>query len=229
MKKIVLSTVLVMALASSNLVAWGMPSIAGVGADSSKSSGAALTAEEVDAVLSNIKKATALFDKSISKLSLALLDKDAKAKIDAEMEKAQKITDPKERDAAIAEVRTNQLAAIKKVTESAEGKEKVSKLSKQQAKSFIAATYNFSLAGLMDANAITLAKDVTQKVSANPMAATSFISKVNDLKDAVKTLPVQVEQIVSVGSKIVDLAKSNKIDIKLPSSATEAPNTSDDA
>ena len=100
MKKVVLSTVVAMALATSSF-AWGLPSIPGVGADSSKSGGVALTVTEVDAVLLSVKNATNLLDKSIAKLSLTLLDKDAKAKIDAEMEQAQKITDTKERDAKI--------------------------------------------------------------------------------------------------------------------------------
>ena len=225
MRRIVLSTVVVMALASSGF-AFGMPSIPGLGASSANADGAALTVGEVDAVLLSVKNATNLLDQSIAKLSSALLDKDAKAKIDAELEKAQKITDTKERDAKTAEVRTNLIAEVKKATESKEGKAKVSKLSGQQLKCFSAATFNFSLAGLIDVTAAALAIDAVQKAAANPMSVMSFASKIDDLKSVVATIPVQAGQIGTIGSKIVDLAKSNKIDIKLPMSGTEKPKES---
>ncbi|MFA6145175.1 MAG: hypothetical protein WCW84_07075 [Sulfurimonas sp.] len=222
MKKVVLSTVVAMALATSSF-AWGLPSVPSLGADSSKSSGTALTAADIDVILVSVKNATALLDGSVSKLSSALLDKDAKAKIDAEMEKAQKITDTKERDAKIAEARTSQIAELKKATESVEGKEKISKLNKTQLKSFASATFNFSLAGLMDLDAVSLASAALQKALANPMAVMSFSSKVDDLKSVVATLPVQAGHIGTIGSKIVDLAKSNKIQIKLPTSNKQKP------
>ena len=229
MKKVVLSTVVAMTLATSSFAGWGLPSVPSLGADSSKSGAASLTAAEVDVVLLNVKDATVLLDKSITKLSSVLLDKDAKAKIDAEMEKAQKISDTKERDAKIAEARASNIAELKKATESTEGKAKLSKLNKEQLKSFASATFNFSLAGLMDVAAANLAKDAVQKAAANPMAVMSFASKIDDLKNVVATLPVQAGQIATIGSKIIDIAKSNKIDLKVPKSTTEKPQASDDA
>lgn len=220
MKKIVLSTVVVMALASSSF-AFGMPSVPGLGASSSSAS--SVSAADIDAVLSKAKQAEQLLVKSIGNISKAILSKEEAAKFDAAMESANKMSDPKEKQAAINKAVADTGAQISKASEDKNLKENLKKASDAKKASLANAGFNFLLAGKKDGEALLGVNSTVSALTSNPSAAMQFGPQLSSLKDLASSLPAQGTSIAQIGGKLYDLMKAGGIKTELPASAAAEP------
>lgn len=223
MKKIVLSSILVMAISFTGC-GLGDASI-----PSSSSSKSTLTEQDIDQVLVVSKKATELLKKSTLNLTGVLSGSEAKAKLEASLADANKIDDPKERDAKVNALVSDAAAQAIKDGETEEGKAKLEALSSDQKKETGKAIVNLTMAGLLDAYAVKLGTDVADKASADPMGAgVTYASKLVEVKDVVAALPDQVVEISKMSESLVAIAQTGGIAVELPtqSDVTEAVSSS---
>jgi hypothetical protein len=148
-------------------------------------------------------------------------NKDVAAELKRQMQAAQEIKDPKEREAAISKVKENQKAELLAASENQETVGKLSQLSGEQKKLASASLYNFALAGLKDKTVIELANGVISKVQANPSAAMSYSKDISRTKDIATTLPSQVTKIVQISDNMIKLARTGQIEIVVPKTSTD--------
>jgi hypothetical protein len=220
MKKIVLSTVVVMALASSSF-AFGMPSVPGLGASSSSAS--SLSAADIDAVLSKAKQAEDLLVSSTGDISKAILSKEEAAKFDAAIATANKISNPKEKAAAIKTAIDSTNTLIAKAADDKNVQESLKKASNEKKEALASAGFNFLLAGKKDGEALLGVNSTVSSLTSNPSAAMQFSSQLSSLKDLASSLPTQGSSIVQIGGKLYDLMKAGGIKTELPATASDQP------
>lgn len=220
MRKIVLSTVLAMAFASSGF-AFGMPSVPGLGGGSSATS--SVSAADIDTVLSKAKQAEQLLVASIGNISKAILSKEDAAKFDAAIETANKISDPKERASAINKTVDETNAKIAKAADDKNLQENLKKASDKKKEALSHAGFNFLLAGKKDAEALLGINSTVSSLTSNPSAAMQFGPQLSSLKDLATSLPAQGSSIAQIGGKLYDLMKAGGIKTELPASASVEP------
>jgi hypothetical protein len=208
MKKIVLSAVVIAALSAPAFCGmFGMPSLPGAG--SSQSAGNALSDKDIDLIFVAVKKGEELMSKSTIAITEILLGSKAKEDLLAKLAEAEKINDPKEKDAKKAKIYTDASTEVKKFAESKDGQEALKKLSSAQKTEAGKAIGNFALAGLVDLAAVKMGQSVVKRASADPMgAAVKYASKLSMIKDIIATVPAQATEIGKMSQQLFAIAKT---------------------
>ena len=228
MKKIILSSVLIAGLGFTGC-GLSMPSVPGI-PGSAQSTGKSLSGNDIDAMLTAAEAGKKLLRKSTIEITGILLGSKAKEELQAKLDSASKIEDPKEKDAKIAEVLSNAATEAIKQGESAEGKEKMKNLSDKQNKQALKAITNFALAGLVDYKAVKLGQAIVEGAKNDPMGAAKFANKLGEIKDTLSTLPEQAAEIGKMTTSLIAIAKTGGIAVEMPSESkvTEASTSSRD-
>jgi len=195
-------------------------SVAPVGG-AAAAAGGSLSSQDFESINKLFTEADGLLQNSVNSLVQMVCNKDVAEELSRKMQAAQETKDPKEREAAIKQVREDQAAALLAASENKETAGKLSQLSGEQKKLAADSLYNFVLAGLKDKTVVELANGVVSKVQANPSAAMSYSKEISQTKDIAATLPSQVSKIVQVGDNLVTLAKTSNIEIVVPKTATD--------
>jgi hypothetical protein len=195
----------------------------GAPAKSAPAAGSALAKSDFDGLFKLADDADGLLGKSVNNLVQMVCNKDVADELNRKMKAAEEIKDPKEREAAISKVKEEQSAALLAASEKQETTEKLTQLNGEQKKLAANSMYNFILGGLMDKSAIELANGIVSKVQANPKAVLSYKDSVSRTKDLATSLPPQVSKIVQIGDNLIKLAKTSKIEVVVPKTATDAP------
>jgi hypothetical protein len=207
MKKVVLSTALAMAMATSSFAGWGLPSVPSMGASASVAN--PLGEQDIEAIFIAAKSGEVLMTKSTIAITGILVGSKAKEALEAGLNDAEKIQDPKEKAAKIAQLLKDADAAAIAAGESKEGQATLKKLSATQKTEAGKAIGNFALAGLVDFAAVKMSQDVMQRASADPMgAAMKFASKLSLIKDLGATLPAQATEIGKMSQSLFAIAKT---------------------
>lgn len=186
----------------------------------SQGSGDSLSGQDFEAINTLFAEADGLLQSSVTNLVEMVCNKDVAAELNRKMQAAQEIKDPKEREAAISQVKEDQTAALLAASENQETVGKLSQLSAEQKKLAKASLYNFALAGLKDKAVVDLANGVASKVQGNPSAAISYSKDIARTKDIAATLPSQVTKIVQISDNMIKLAKTSQIEVAVPETST---------
>jgi hypothetical protein len=182
-----------------------------------------VTQTDIDAYFKLSNKADDLHQGSIDNLGTMLLNKDAKAEIDRKKNALTSIQDPKEKEAAMNQIKEDQQAEIEKQLNSKDSESKLAKLDDHQKKLAGAAISNLFLSALVNKSAVDVATGIVQKAQANPVSAAGYATQLPKIKDAVVSLPGKIEKTYTLGNHLVKLAKTSNIDITIPKTASDLP------
>lgn len=187
----------------------------------SQGTGESLSGQDFEAINTLFSEADGLLQNSVSNLVEMVCNKDVAAELNRKMQSAQEIKDPKEREAAISQVKEDQTAALLAASENQETVGKLSQLNDDQKKLAGASLHNFLLAGLKDKTVVDMANVVVSKVEGNPKSAISYTKEIARTKDIVTTLPSQVSKIAQIGDNMIKLAKTGQIEVVVPKTSTD--------
>lgn len=196
-----------------------------VGGGSSAASG--LAKQDFDGLFTLAGEADGLLGKSVNNLVQMVCNKDVADELNRKMKAAEETKDPKEREAAINKVKEEQTAALLAASEKQETASKLTQLNGEQKKLAGNSIYNFILAGLKDKSVVEMANGIVSKVQANPTSALSYKDEVSRTKDLAANLPPQVSKIAQIGDNLIKLAKTSKVELAVPKSASEAPKSAE--
>jgi hypothetical protein len=177
-----------------------------------------------DVFLEKAKATETLVNKSVDQLAGLLLTKDQKAKIEAEKEAAAKLTNPQERDAALANVRNSEIAALQKAKNDNKLETQAKQLDDKQKKLAAAAIYNLGLGALQAADAVQEGQNLSKSIQSNPMLA----MKAGSILDAVKSLGGVVSGTTKVLSFLPSVFTAAKIEVKKPAGKDSKPQDTTD-
>lgn len=188
---------------------------------SAPGTGNAISGQDFEVINKLFTEADGLLHNALTNLIEMVCNKDVAAELRRQMQAAQEIKDPKEREAAISKVKEDQTSALLAASENQETEGKLSQLSKEQKKLASDSLYNFVLAGLKDKAVVELANGVASKVKANPSAAISFSKDISRTKDIAATLPSQITKIVQISDNMFKLAKTGQIKVVVPKASSD--------
>jgi succinate dehydrogenase/fumarate reductase flavoprotein subunit len=217
-KKLIVAGLLVVGTANAGMFD-SVAGAAGVGGGSS--SAKEVSGDALDATIKNYSSARTLLQKSSDILASALLSKEDAAKFSDALKVAEATTDPKEREAAINKVVSDEQTAIKAAAESKDTQAKLKNADAKTKQLVSSGGFNFLLSGLKYKDTLTAAKDMVSSLSSNPTAAMKYSSQLGQLKDMVSTLPDSVSSIASIGGKLVDLFKTAGVKFTPPTDSKQ--------
>jgi SH3-like domain-containing protein len=183
----------------------------------------ALGGNDVDALLNYVESADNTFKKSIDALFTVVGTEEDRAKINMELEAANGIQDPKEKEAKIKEIETEKEAAVKKAVNESDCKDKCKALDKQKRKLYANAVYNVFLCAKFNACAVEHSLAITQKCSSNPVLCAGIVFKLGKLASIAASLPKQIQNIVQFGTTLSQIGSAAHIEIQQPKSEKEKP------
>ncbi len=215
MKRITLAVFVVACLGVTPSV--GLAQFGGLKLPGTPSSNSA-PAGDIDAFLKTAADAEGLVRKSSDVLFQAVATKDQIAQHDAQVQAANAIADPKEKEAALKKAADDEQAQLAKVDYAASAKTMSANLDAKKKAQVGSAIWNFMLGMMKDKELIDQGQGIIASVSSNPMAAT----KVVKAKDVVSSISSQMGNITKIAAGLQKLASVVGID-KLPSKSSEAP------
>jgi hypothetical protein len=208
----------VMALAfgiSTHAQAFGLGGL--VGGDN-KSSGGGNVEQQIDDFLKTADQAHGLTTKSEEILAGALLTKDETDKLKADMEAAQAVADPKEKEAAVSKVEADRQAALAKVDYPKKAKEMEKANDKKKQAQVGASIYNFILGLLKDKELVDKGSSLASSALSNP----TLITKLGKVKDVIGSISGQMDNMTKIAGGLQKLASVAKVG-NLPTKTTDTP------
>lgn len=150
--------------------------------------GSGTASADPEAFLKSAQAAEKLMNNSVVLLARGLSSKEEAAKMEANRNAANALTDPAERQAKKLEVDKTEKAVINEKLSSAGTEEVLKNLNADQKAQVAAASFNFMLALLQDKALVEQATGLISSMSGNPMN----LSKLGGIKDAAASLKQQI-------------------------------------
>lgn len=182
-----------------------------------------LGGNDVDVLLNYVNNAENTFRKSINVLFVVMANEDDRTKINMELEAANGIQDPKEKEAKIKEIETEKEAAVKKAVNQSDCKDKCKVLNNKNKKLYANAVYNVLLSAKFNMYAVQHSTSIVQKCTDNPISCIGITFKIGKLTSIIATLPKQIENVVDFGSTLSKIGSSANIEVQKPKSEKEEP------
>jgi hypothetical protein len=170
-----------------------------------------------------VNNAENTFKKSIDALFVVVANEEDRAKINLELVAANRILDPKEKEAKIKEIETEKEAAVRKAVNQSDCKDKCKALNKKNKKLYANAVYNVLLSAKYNMYAVQHSTSIIQKCSKSPISCIGITFKIGKLTSIVATLPNQIKNIVDFGSTLSKIGSSANIEVQKPKSEKEEP------
>jgi hypothetical protein len=192
---------------------FGLPSLKSPSGD--KASAGAMAPDEF---IKQAQDADKLMKASRDYLFKGLASKDEVERIDRLQKAAEATTDPKEKDAKIAELGKEKDAVLKQVNFSQKAEQLKASKNSEQNKQIGNASFNFLLALLRDKELAGQSSSVISSATSNP----AMMAKVPALKDVAASLTSQVGTASDLASKLPTLFSA--VELKAaPTKASDAP------
>ena len=176
---------------------------------------------DIDYLYRTVADADALLNESMEILAGMLFNKDEVQKYKLKMKEIEAIKNTKEKDAALKNIHVEMQAAVEKQLTLQETASVVKQLNAQQRLLFCDAVYNVGLAGLLDTDAVLQAKNIVQYIQGSPTASISYAADIKKIGAVTTNLPTQSVKVVTLANNLVKLAKTGKIEVKIPQAKTE--------
>lgn len=177
-----------------------------------------VSAGDVDAFIKTAQEADLLVNSAANYIFKSVAQKEQIAKYEEAMKAAEIISDAKEKDAKINQIKADRDTELHKSLASKETQDKVKSMSKEQLKHFGNAGYTFMLGLLKDKQLAEGSTALVSAVAANPMLATKLIV----LKDTAASVVSQVKSASQIGEGLIKLAKVGNLNI-MPTSSSDKP------
>lgn len=211
-------SVLVAALCAVSLgaQAWDVPKLPSAGGDKAASKSSGNVETEVKDFTGKSAELAAIANASLVEINSAFRSEEEIASTKAALAKAEAMTDPKEKGAAMAKLNETESAAAAKNLKSADAEKKVKELSADKQKKMGASLFNFGIAVLKAPDLISKGKSILSAATITEAA------KVLPVKDA---LPLLGRFVSDGGSTIAGFMKIAKgANIAVPEvTATSSP------
>jgi hypothetical protein len=173
---------------------------------------------DISSFLQTADEAHKLTSQSAFHLSQALLEREAAQEILDKVAAAKGIAEPKEREAAMAQVEQDMNAKLAKVDYEAKGNELSAAKDKKKASLVSASMYNFVLGLLKDKELTSKGGALVSSAGSNPM----LLTKVGEVKNVMSSLSGQMSNMGQIATGLQKLSTKIK-SVPLPTSATAAP------
>jgi hypothetical protein len=187
-------------------LAWGVPKVPSAGG------GGTLTAAMIDSFAQKAAVADASMKASAEELYRAIGTKEQRAEYELKLTAAQAKTDPKEKDAAVQELKASATSALAAQNFEAATSAHIDSLSAEQRTQLTKAAGNFIVATVANVTLVQQGKELA-KQKPDLTAAT----KVPELTSSVASLVGQTKQALTVAMGLQKLAQAGKLE--LPSEA----------
>ena len=201
--------------------AWGLP--AALNSFSSPSASA-----DPGAFLEKAQKSEALIDKSADSLFKAIASKEELAKIEELQKKLNETTDDKEKNAIRQQITESEMATITKRSKDKQLQREAKNWDEKKKQQVSNSFYNFSLGSLQAAALVPEGNSIAKSISSNPANAARLGLKLNSVVQSVQSIGGILGNTTKVIGAMKPLMSAAKIDIKVPSSASEAPKDATD-
>jgi hypothetical protein len=172
-----------------------------------------------DTFLQQAQAAESLLKTSLWAMSSALLSKEQVAELKAKKDKAEQVTDPKEKDAQLQEVTKSETAALNEAASDAALKSNVDKMDADRKKLLGASAYNYALGVLQEKALSGQSSGLISSMGSDP----SMLTKVGKVKDVAASLTNQLSLHASLAGKMP--AVFSAVGAQAPKSADEKPMT----
>jgi hypothetical protein len=179
--------------------------------------GGGATVKDVDAFIASAIVSEVLVRKSSVQLGRAVLAKEIMDPLEQRRAAAEKMTDGKEKDAALRKVDTDRNAALAKVDYQKVSNEEVSKWDDVKKSNVRDSLFNLSLAVLVDTELVASGRKLASGAPAPEVA-----TRIPLVNETVSALNGQVVGLGKITSSAKVLGTAVKLD-KLPTSASETP------
>lgn len=193
-----------------------LSAVPGAGGGSTGDAGA-----DIKLFLSDAKMAEELMQGSVDNLIHVVATSKETKKLDDELKAANAIADPKEKKAKVREAYQHRTEFAQSKIDSDEKRTKLSNLDSKKKKALGNALFNLALVGLKDKDLVSRGQGLVGSVSSNPVNAAKMALQIGDMKDAISSLGTQAENIGSLTTQVVSLAKVNKVEPAMPKSSSE--------
>ncbi|HRF57114.1 MAG TPA: hypothetical protein PLV58_06930 [Campylobacterales bacterium] len=216
-KKLIIASFLLVGSANAGMFDSVVSAVGGGGSSSSSISGS-----DVKGVISSFQDAEKSLFISVDLVNKALADKQEVAKLEELQKTVSSMPDGAEKDAKTKEIQSSSVALAEKTVKSEKASKDAQKLSTAQKQKVAVSTFNILLALLKDKEALSKAQNLVSSISSNPTSAVQFAGDLPKLKDIVSTVPNQIDSLTTLGSGLMKLAKTAKISVAQPASASES-------
>lgn len=204
---------------SSNSYGIGIPKVSNKVSSSDSSS--ANVKQKVDNMFVLSETATQTYNDSIMNLNQILLSKEEISKLKEKQKSLTGSVNVSEKNAIAGEVISDAENNLISMTDDKNLTDKINNLSSDQKELLGSCASNVILSNLSFAALASESSSLVKEVSSNPKAAIGI--DVAKLKSIAEKAPKQVSSSAKVSSSIIKLLKSNKIEFKQPTSATDKP------
>lgn len=214
---LILSTATLTALPTT-ASAFGLSSLASAIPGVGGGAGTTVSAGDIDMFIQTAKQADQLITQSTTFMASSVETEDEISQRKADRDAANKIADPKERQAKVEKIQDDERTQLQKAMSSADINNKIASMNAKQRKDFEAAAINFTIGALKDKQLASSSSSLVSGVTANP----TLIARLPDLKDVVSSVTSQANNSASIAMSLAKLATSGKIKA-LPTSADSKP------
>jgi hypothetical protein len=188
--------------------------IPGVGGASAPS----ISAGDIDAFIKTAQDADQMIDTSSQYIFAAVGNQKDIAALKDKLTAANGIADPKEKEAAIQQVKADEATLVQKALASKEAQDKINSMNKEQLHAFGNAAFTFMLGVLKDKQLASGSTALVSGVASNPM----LIPRLAVLKDVASSVSSQAVNSAKIGEGLIQLANAGKIP-PMPTSTSDQP------
>lgn len=223
MNKLILTSMIAMALAAGQANAFGLGGLGDLaknavgGAKANAAAGPSASAGDLDSFLATAKEADGLINASTDTLFKTMVPQKDVAAHNAKVLEANNITDPAKRAEMLQQLVAEQMARLSKVDWDKQARETPKLLSPEQKNDLSTAIYNFTLGTLKDKELAMQSKGLIGAVRSNPM----LLMRAGELTDVSTSISNQLAAAGSIASGLPKMASAVGLGA-LPTSAAAA-------
>ena len=193
------------------------------GASSAPAGSPNISRSDIDGLYKEVSDAEFLLQKSVNYTFRMVANEEKIAEMDMKQKEIEKIQDPQERAAAMRKLYEEESAIVEEALTHEDTAKKIESLDAEQKKLFAYSVFNVLLAGLKDAHAAEISKNIAAGLKANPAVATRFAADTAKVTGIASTIPSQTVKTVELGGNLSKLAKRAGCQVSVPQSCTTQP------
>ncbi len=227
MKKLmVVSMSMMLGLAASHALAFGLPKIPGAGMLGAVTGGG--TAVDVDGFMAKAALTNQLFKDSRAQLASMMGNKEQVAELQALQDTLKNTSDPKEKEALTQKIQTisEEVMAAGKADQDVVAARLAAASDESKAKAKAAAA-NFALAALQATELAPAGQSALSSLTSNPMQAAKLATKIGSIKTLITDIKGIVGNSTMALTELPSIMSKAKIPVAMPTSAKDAPVSAD--
>jgi len=203
----------------------GMPKMGLPGASGASQSSSQAPAVDIDTFLDSANMAKELVNESVKHIAAAVSSKEKAQEINDRRVAANAMTNTKEKEAALKQIASDEIAIIGAAKADEVSKNLAGKENEAKVKELGISMYNLALGLLKDKDAFDQGLALIKQIQSNPMNAAKMAPKIGRLKEVLGSIGSQISAAPTLMSQLTKLASVAKV-AKFPASSSDAPQKS---